>query len=82
MINLFVFFWQIFARPEVVAVTKMDASNLAMVMAPNCLRCTSEDPRVIFDNARKEMAFLRTLIQSLDTSYMEGVVWKVHSQPN
>ena len=29
---------QIFARPEVVAVTKMDASNLAMVMAPNCLR--------------------------------------------
>jgi hypothetical protein len=52
----------------------MDASNLAMVMAPNCLRCTSEDPRVIFDNARKEMAFLRTLIQSLDTSYMEGVL--------
>ncbi|XP_034241312.1 rho GTPase-activating protein 39 isoform X2 [Thrips palmi] len=67
-------FLQIFARPEVVQVTKMDASNLAMVMAPNCLRCTSEDPRVIFDNARKEMAFLRTLIQSLDTSYMEGVV--------
>uniref|UniRef100_T1HDD1 Rho-GAP domain-containing protein n=1 Tax=Rhodnius prolixus TaxID=13249 RepID=T1HDD1_RHOPR len=30
-------FLQIFARPEVVAVTKMDASNLAMVMAPNCL---------------------------------------------
>ncbi|KAK3930651.1 Rho GTPase-activating protein 39 [Frankliniella fusca] len=67
-------FLQIYARPEVVQVTKMDASNLAMVMAPNCLRCTSEDPRVIFDNARKEMAFLRTLIQSLDTSYMEGVL--------
>lgn len=66
-------FLQIFARTEVVQVTKMDASNLAMVMAPNCLRCMSEDPRVIFENARKEMAFIRTLIQSLDTSFMEGV---------
>ncbi|XP_069674699.1 uncharacterized protein RhoGAP93B isoform X2 [Periplaneta americana] len=66
-------FLQIFARTEVVQVTKMDASNLAMVMAPNCLRCMSEDPRIIFENARKEMAFIRTLIQSLDTSFMEGV---------
>ncbi|GLH09051.1 Rho GTPase-activating protein 92B [Gryllus bimaculatus] len=66
-------FLQIFARTEVVQITKMDASNLAMVMAPNCLRCTSEDPRIIFENARKEMGFIRTLIQSLDTSFMEGV---------
>ena len=51
----------------------MDASNLAMVMAPNCLRCTSQDPRIIIDNARKEMGFIRTLIQCLDTSFMEGV---------
>lgn len=64
---------QIFSRDEVVQVTKMDASNLATVMAPNCLRCTSQDPRVIFDNARKEMSFIKTLIQSLDTSFMEGV---------
>ncbi|KAG8224927.1 hypothetical protein J437_LFUL006286 [Ladona fulva] len=62
-----------FTRPEVVQATKMDASNLAMVMAPNVLRCTSRDPRVIFENARKEMAFIRTLIQTLDTSFMEGV---------
>jgi len=55
----------------------MDASNLAMVMAPNCLRCMSEDPRIIFENARKEMAFIRTLIQSLDTSFMEGVYWSI-----
>lgn len=70
---LFIKNLQIFSRAEVVQVTKMDASNLAMVMAPNCLRCTSQDPRVIFDNARKEMSFMRTLIQSLDTSFMEGV---------
>jgi hypothetical protein len=60
-----------FAKPEVVQQTKMDANNLAMVMAPNCLRCTSADPRIIFDNARKEMAFMRTLIQHLDTSFIE-----------
>lgn len=65
---------QIFARTEVVQVTKMDANNLAMVMAPNCLRCTSQDPRVIFENARKEMGFMKTLIQTLDTRFMEGVV--------
>ncbi|VVC26558.1 Rho GTPase-activating protein domain,WW domain,MyTH4 domain,Rho GTPase activation protein [Cinara cedri] len=66
-------FLQLFTKPEVVHVTKMDASNLAMVMAPNCLRCTSVDPRVIFDNARKEMAFMRLLILHFDASFMEGV---------
>uniref|UniRef100_A0A1B6EBQ3 Rho-GAP domain-containing protein n=1 Tax=Clastoptera arizonana TaxID=38151 RepID=A0A1B6EBQ3_9HEMI len=74
VLSYLIHFLQIFSRSEVVQVTKMDASNLAMVMAPNCLRCTSHDPRIIFDNARKEMAFMRTLIQYLDTSYMEGVV--------
>ncbi|KAK2724854.1 hypothetical protein QYM36_001355 [Artemia franciscana] len=67
-------FLQIFSQPEVVTSTKMDAGNLSMVMAPNCLRCTATDPRVIFENTRKEMAFLRTLIQNLDTGFMEGVV--------
>lgn len=54
--------------------TKMDVSNLAMVMAPNCLRCQSDDPRVIFENTRKEMSFIRVLIQHLDTSFMDGVL--------
>ncbi|XP_071064191.1 rho GTPase-activating protein 39 isoform X2 [Dasypus novemcinctus] len=67
-------FLQVFAQPANVAVTKMDVSNLAMVMAPNCLRCQSDDPRVIFENTRKEMSFLRVLIQHLDTSFMEGVL--------
>ncbi|XP_066602742.1 rho GTPase-activating protein 39 isoform X2 [Prorops nasuta] len=66
-------FLQIFARPEVVARTKMDANNLAMVMAPNILRCTSQDPRVILENARKEMAFVRTLIESLDTAWVDDL---------
>ncbi|XP_070199220.1 rho GTPase-activating protein 39-like isoform X2 [Littorina saxatilis] len=67
-------FLQVFAAPENAVVTKMDVNNLAMVMAPNCLRCESQDPRIIFENTRKEMGFLRTLIQSLDTSFMEGIV--------
>ncbi|XP_048879737.1 rho GTPase-activating protein 39-like isoform X1 [Brienomyrus brachyistius] len=70
----FIHFLQIFAQPANVSRTKMDVNNLAMVMAPNCLRCQSEDPRVIFENTRKEMAFLRLLIVHLDTSFIKGVV--------
>ncbi|KAL4648951.1 rho GTPase-activating protein 39-like isoform X1 [Arapaima gigas] len=70
----FIHFLQIFAQPANVSKTKMDVNNLAMVMAPNCLRCQSDDPRVIFENTRKEMAFLRLLIIHLDTSFMKGVV--------
>ena len=36
---------QVFAAPENAAITKMDVNSLAMVMAPNCLRCESDDPR-------------------------------------
>uniref|UniRef100_A0A803TCH9 Rho GTPase activating protein 39 n=1 Tax=Anolis carolinensis TaxID=28377 RepID=A0A803TCH9_ANOCA len=67
-------FLQVFVQPGNVAVTKMDVNNLAMVMAPNCLRCQSDDPRIIFENTRKEMSFIRVLIQHLDTSFMEGVL--------
>ncbi|XP_063153342.1 rho GTPase-activating protein 39-like [Candoia aspera] len=67
-------FLQIFAQPTNVGKTKMDVNNLAMVMAPNCLRCQSDDPRIIFENTRKEMSFLRMLIVHLDTSFIKGVV--------
>uniref|UniRef100_A0A8C1T5Q9 Rho-GAP domain-containing protein n=1 Tax=Cyprinus carpio TaxID=7962 RepID=A0A8C1T5Q9_CYPCA len=67
-------FLQVFAQASSVSMTKMDVSNLAMVMAPNCLRCQSDDPRVIFENTRKEMSFMRVLIQHLDTSFMDGVL--------
>lgn len=67
-------FLQVFAAEENSKVTKMDVNNLAMVMAPNCLRCESIDPHTIFENTRKEMGFIRTLIQNLDTSFMEGIV--------
>lgn len=66
--------FQVFAADDNSKVTKMDVNNLAMVMAPNCLRCESTEPQVIFENTRKEMGFIRTLIQNLDTSFMEGIV--------
>ena len=67
-------FLQQFAQSDVVNCTKMDSSNLAMVFAPNCLRCTSDDPKVILENARKEMAFMHTLIQHMDTSKIKNLV--------
>ncbi|KAK7889011.1 hypothetical protein WMY93_024571 [Mugilogobius chulae] len=67
-------FLQVFAQPANVTITKMDVNNLAMVMAPNCLRCQSDDPRIIFENTRKEMSFIRLLIQRLDTSFMDGIL--------
>ncbi|XP_061640534.1 rho GTPase-activating protein 39 isoform X2 [Phyllopteryx taeniolatus] len=70
----FIHFLQVFAQPSNVAITKMDVNNLAMVMAPNCLRCQSDDPRIIFENTRKEMSFLRMLIVHLDTGFIDGVV--------
>ncbi|XP_044152043.1 rho GTPase-activating protein 39-like isoform X2 [Bufo gargarizans] len=67
-------FLQIFSQPSNVGTTKMDVNNLAMVMAPNCLRCQSDDPRIIFENTRKEMSFLRMLIVHLDTSFVRGLL--------
>eukprot|EP00063_Salmo_salar_P049834 XP_014024669.1 PREDICTED: rho GTPase-activating protein 39-like isoform X3 [Salmo salar] len=67
-------FLQVFGQPANVVITKMDVNNLAMVMAPNCLRCQSDDPRIIFENTRKEMSFIRVLIQHLDTSFMDGLL--------
>jgi len=65
---------QRFSRPETVSLTKMDASNLATVFAPNCLRCPStDDPIVMIQNAGKEKAFIKSLITYLDTSPIVGV---------
>ncbi|XP_063706772.1 rho GTPase-activating protein 39 [Culicoides brevitarsis] len=74
VLTYLIHFLQQFAQPEVVANTKMDSSNLAMVFAPNILRCISDDPRVILENARKEMAFLRTLILHMDTSAVANMI--------
>ena len=60
-------FLQVFAREEVTLVTRMDSSNLAMVMAPNLFRPLSDDPRILLDNSRREINFLSNLIENCDT---------------
>jgi len=60
--------------PENVAVTKMDVSNIAMVWAPNCLRCEPDDPTLVLENTRSEISFMRALVQSLDTSHIDAVL--------
>jgi Rho GTPase-activating protein 39 len=64
---------QLIGRPENQKVTKMTMDNLAMVWAPNFLRCLSNDPTIIFTNARKEMSFVRVLLLNWDTSAAESI---------
>ncbi|ORZ35798.1 hypothetical protein BCR44DRAFT_35437 [Catenaria anguillulae PL171] len=55
-------FLQIVSRPEHQKATKMSVQNLAMVFAPNFLRCPSDNPTQIFENTKYEQQFLRHLI--------------------
>ena len=52
----------------------MDVNNLSMIFAPNILRCNSDDAKVIFANAKKEILFIKTLILNLDTDSISGVI--------
>ncbi|KHJ41869.1 RhoGAP domain protein [Trichuris suis] len=62
-------FLQTFIRPENVALTKMDSNNLAMVMAPNCLRCQSEDPNAFSsDDNYATTSWLRRWLNHLISS--------------
>lgn len=45
-------FLQLFLDEKIQAVTKMTSANLALVMAPNLLRCNSESMAVVFTNAQ------------------------------
>ena len=45
-------FLQLFLDERIQVVTKMTPANLALVMAPNLLRCSSESMAVVFTNAQ------------------------------
>lgn len=45
-------FLQLFLEEKTQIITKMTAPNLALVMAPNLLRCGSESMAVVFTNAQ------------------------------
>lgn len=54
-------------HPDNQKLTKMTYDNLAMVWAPNFLRCPSEDPMTIFQNTKREMSFVRHLVLRKNT---------------
>jgi len=62
VINFMIDFLKIIAKPENQKYTKMTLANLAMVFAPNFLRCPSDNPQIIFENTKYEQAFIRILI--------------------
>jgi len=64
VIRYMVDFLKIVAKPENQKHTKMTLANLAMIFAPNFLRCPSDDPQTIFENTKYEQAFMRVLISN------------------
>lgn len=59
-------FLQEFIDPVIVQDTLMNVHNLAMVFAPNFLRCPSDSLTAVFENTKFEQAFLRTLLLELE----------------
>ncbi|KAJ3151898.1 hypothetical protein HK101_001854 [Irineochytrium annulatum] len=60
--NYMIRFLKIVAEPQNQPITRMTAANIAMVFAPNFLRCPSDNPTTIFENTKFEQAFLRILL--------------------
>ncbi|EJD03412.1 uncharacterized protein FOMMEDRAFT_168366 [Fomitiporia mediterranea MF3/22] len=58
-------FLQLFLEERVQSATKMTSANLALVMAPNLLRCDSESMTVVFTNAPYEQMFVHNLLLHL-----------------
>lgn len=50
-------FLQLFLEDRIQSITKMTPANLALVMAPNLLRCNSESMTVVFTNAQSVAKF-------------------------
>lgn len=46
--------------------TKMSVSNLAIVFAPNLLRCPTDNPLVILQNSKAEQKFVKIIVNYLD----------------
>ncbi|KAJ7502843.1 hypothetical protein B0H11DRAFT_1906678 [Mycena galericulata] len=58
-------FLQLFLEDRIQGITKMTPANLALVMAPNLLRCNSDSMSVVFTNAQYEQIFVYNLLLHL-----------------
>ncbi|KAF9453926.1 hypothetical protein P691DRAFT_755001 [Macrolepiota fuliginosa MF-IS2] len=61
-------FLQLFLDEKTQNITKMTPANLALVMAPNLLRCSSDSMSVVFTNAQYEQLFVYNLLLHLKCS--------------
>ncbi|KAI0356324.1 hypothetical protein OH77DRAFT_253772 [Trametes cingulata] len=73
-------FLQLFLEEKIQSVTKMTAPNLALVMAPNLLRCNSESMLVVFTNAQYEQAFVHNLLLHLKCAEVDPDFVPTHGQ--
>ncbi|KAI0058032.1 hypothetical protein BV25DRAFT_1902420 [Artomyces pyxidatus] len=64
-------FLQLFLDERVLAATKMTSANLALVMAPNLLRCSSDSMAVVFTNAQYEQTFVHNLLLHLQCNQVD-----------
>ncbi|KAI9253534.1 hypothetical protein BDA99DRAFT_520052 [Phascolomyces articulosus] len=71
-------FLQEFIDPDVIKHTLMNVHNLAMVYAPNLLRCPSEKLTTVLENSKYEQAFLRSLLLQLSAD-KEACAYDTHS---
>ncbi|KAJ3010830.1 UNVERIFIED_CONTAM: hypothetical protein HDU68_001953 [Siphonaria sp. JEL0065] len=55
-------FLKVIAEKKNQTLTRMTHANIALVFAPNFLRCPSDDPMVIFENTKYEQSFIRVLL--------------------
>ncbi|KAH9945657.1 hypothetical protein B0H21DRAFT_744108 [Amylocystis lapponica] len=73
-------FLQLFLEDKIQAITKMTSANLALVMAPNLLRCNSESISVVFTNAQYEQAFVHSLLLYLKCHEVDPDYVPAHGQ--
>ncbi|KAF9651264.1 Rho GTPase activation protein [Thelephora ganbajun] len=71
-------FLQLFLDEKIQATTKMTSANLALVMAPNLLRCNSDSMAVVFNNAQYEQEFVYHLLLHLKCNEIDPDYVPVH----
>jgi hypothetical protein len=67
-------FLQVICDPKNQPDTRMSVNNIAMVFAPNILRCPSDNLQLVLENTKFEQAFVRTLIEHLHRQNNKGVM--------
>ncbi|KAH9027314.1 hypothetical protein EDB85DRAFT_2148580 [Lactarius pseudohatsudake] len=65
-------FLRLFLDECVLAATKMTSANLALVMAPNLLRCGSDSMTIVFNDAQYEQAFVHNLLLHLNCGEIDA----------